>query len=48
MLQEIYAKINPKIKEKIIEDNSKALKIESKYSKNSKEDLLKYLYEISK
>lgn len=45
---EIYAKTNPKIKEKIIEDNSKALKIESKYSKNSKEDLLKYLYEISK
>lgn len=45
---EIYAKTNPKIKEKIIEDNSQALNIKSKYSDIQQDELLKYLHEISK
>lgn len=40
---EIYAKTNPKIKQKAIEDNSQSIKINDKYGAKSKNDLLNWL-----
>lgn len=40
---EIYAKTNPKIKQKAIEDNSQSIKINDKYGAKSKNDLLHWL-----
>lgn len=40
---EIYAKTNPKIKQKAIEDNSQSIKVNDKYDKKSKNDLLNWL-----
>lgn len=40
---EIYARINPKIKEKIIKEHSALLNMKDKYSQKQKEDLLKFL-----
>ena len=45
---EIYARTNPKIKKEIIEKNSKALNIKSKYSKKEKSELINFLNELSK
>lgn len=40
---EIYARINPKIKEKIIKEHSALLNMKDKYSQKQKKDLLKFL-----
>lgn len=40
---EVYAKTNPEIKRKAIEDNSQSIHVESKYSKNTKQSLLDWL-----
>ncbi len=40
---EIYAKTNPELKRKFLEENSVSLGVTSKYSKQSKEDLLQWL-----
>lgn len=43
---EINARVNPKVKEKIIKKHSALLNIKDKYSQKQKEDLLKFLKEI--
>lgn len=43
---EIYARTNPKVKEKIIKEHSTLLNMKDKYSQKQKEDLLKFLKEM--
>ena len=43
---EIYAKTNPKIKEKQILEHSKHINIEDKYSEKDKQQLLEFLKNI--
>lgn len=43
---EIYARTNPKIKEKIIKEHSESFNTKDKYSQKQKEDLLKFLKEL--
>lgn len=43
---EIYARTNPKVKEKILKEHSELLNIKDKYSQKQKEDLLKFLKEM--
>ena len=40
---EVYAKTNPELKRKFLEENSVSLGVPSKYSKQNKEDLLQWL-----
>lgn len=40
---EVYAKTNPKIKQKAIEDNSQSIKVNDKYKMKTKNDLLNWL-----
>lgn len=40
---EVYAKTNPKIKQKAIEDNSQSIKVNDKYGTKNKNDLLNWL-----
>ena len=40
---EVYAKTNPELKRKFLEENSVSLGVTSKYSKQNKEDLLQWL-----
>lgn len=40
---EIYAKTNPEIKRRAIEDNSQIIKVNDKYSTKNKSDLLEWL-----
>ncbi len=40
---EIYAKTNPEIKRKAIEDNSQFIYVEDKYSNDTKQNLLNWL-----
>lgn len=46
MTTEIYARTNPQIKAKIIQEHTKSLNIKEKYTKKEKEDLLKFLKEM--
>lgn len=43
---EIYARTNPKLKEKIINEHSSSFNMKAKYSQKQKEDLLKFLKEM--
>lgn len=40
---EVYAKTNPEIKRKAIEENSQSIHVKDKYSNNTKQDLLNWL-----
>ena len=40
---EVYAKTNPELKRKFLEESSISLGVTSKYSKQTKEDLLQWL-----
>lgn len=40
---EVYAKTNPELKRKFLEENSVSLDVDSRYSKQDKEDLLQWL-----